>query len=164
MTLETQAMHYGEKLGFAIKEAMERKGVGTTEVGRAFGVKAPSVDGWIKTGRIHKKHLDHLVAYFADVAGPEHWGRSGNPADWGLGSSRQLAAHEPANNALGVQSVDGALELIDRALRSMDLAEREKIAQLFRIFAISPGETLMADLAALLREGLRKKSRLHHQA
>lgn len=41
---------------------------------RHFGVKAPSVTGWVKHGRIGKDRLYDLMGYFSDVAGPEHWG------------------------------------------------------------------------------------------
>lgn len=67
----------GKELGTAITVAMERKGVGPTEVARAFGVKPPSVKDWQAFGRLHKKHIPKLLDYFGDVVGPEHWGLSG---------------------------------------------------------------------------------------
>lgn len=64
----------GEELGAALKAAMKLKGVGATEVAQAFGVTQPSVSGWVKDGRIHKKHIPTLIDYFADKVGPDHWG------------------------------------------------------------------------------------------
>jgi len=64
----------GEQLGVALTEAMARKHVGPKEVAEHFGVKPPSVKDWQKRGCIHKKHLGKLVAYFADVVEPSHWG------------------------------------------------------------------------------------------
>lgn len=64
----------GEQLARAIAEAMRRKGVGPTEVARHFSVRAPSVHGWMKSGRIGKDKLPELFRYFSDVVGPEHWG------------------------------------------------------------------------------------------
>lgn len=64
----------GKELGEAIADAIEKKGVSKAEVARHFGVKPPSVQDWIKFGRISKRHLDGIFEYFSDVAGPEHWG------------------------------------------------------------------------------------------
>ncbi|EGY53117.1 LexA family protein [Neisseria shayeganii] len=64
----------GKELGDAIAKAIELKKVKKADVATEFGVKAPSVSGWIKTGRISKEHLDKLVTYFSDVVGPEHFG------------------------------------------------------------------------------------------
>lgn len=64
----------GTKLGEALTAAMKLKGVGPTEVGKHFGIKAPSVKDWEKKGCIHKRHLGRLVAYFSDVVPPSHWG------------------------------------------------------------------------------------------
>ena len=58
-------------IGHLIRAAMEEKGVGPTEVATAFGVKPPSVTGWITTGRIHKNKISQLVTYFGKPL--EHW-------------------------------------------------------------------------------------------
>lgn len=73
------------ELGHAIETAIERKiesGAiqSISDVARHFGVKAPSVHGWIKTGAISKDKLPELWRYFADVVGPEHWGLAEWPA------------------------------------------------------------------------------------
>lgn len=63
------------------------KGVSKADVARAFGVKPPSVQGWLKTGRISKTHIDSLISYFSDVVGPDHWGigRGGDSFQSALG-------------------------------------------------------------------------------
>ena len=43
-------MYTGEKLGEAIKTAMKLKDVTQSEVADKFGVRQPSVAGWIKSG------------------------------------------------------------------------------------------------------------------
>lgn len=70
----------GQALGKAIAEAIRLKGVTRQAVADHFGVKQPSTYDWTKHGRIDKKHLTGLVAYFADVVGPEHWGMA--ESDW----------------------------------------------------------------------------------
>lgn len=67
-------MYTGEKLGEAIKTAMKLKDVTQSEVADKFGVRQPSVAGWIKSGRIGKKHIDDLIEYFSDVVPPSHFG------------------------------------------------------------------------------------------
>lgn len=62
---------------------MELKGVTQQAVADEFVISQPSVAGWIKTGRIDKKHLTHLVEYFSDKVGMTHWGL---PATWRPGS------------------------------------------------------------------------------
>lgn len=86
------------ELGRAIETAIERKiesGAiqSIADVARHFGVKAPSVHGWIKTGAISKDKLPELWRYFSDVAGPEHWGLTEWPA--------QLPAGSPPNDESG---------------------------------------------------------------
>ena len=67
-------MYTGEKLGEAIKTAMKLKDVTQSEVADKFGVRQPSVSGWIKSGRVGKKHIDDLIEYFSDVVPPSHFG------------------------------------------------------------------------------------------
>ena len=63
-----------KELGPAMDEAIRMKGVKKADVAREFGVKPPSVTGWIQTGRIAKEHLGKLVEYFSDVVSPSHFG------------------------------------------------------------------------------------------
>lgn len=64
----------GPALGAAIKEAMTLKGVTQQDVATEFDVLQPSVSYWVRTGRIKKDKLDHLMRYFSNVVGPDHWG------------------------------------------------------------------------------------------
>lgn len=66
----------GEKLGEALAAAIRMKGVSKADVARHFDIKPPSVQGWLKHGRISKTHIEKLLSYFSDVVGPEHWGIS----------------------------------------------------------------------------------------
>lgn len=60
-------MHTGTELGRALKAAMEAKGVNQQAVAQAFGISQPSVSEWIKFGRIAKRHIPRLVAFFAEL-------------------------------------------------------------------------------------------------
>ncbi|KVL84155.1 hypothetical protein WT03_02325 [Burkholderia stagnalis] len=64
----------GKELGDALRVAIEKKAVTKKAVADYFGIKPPSLQDWINFGRIDKKHLNKLVAYFSDVVAPEHWG------------------------------------------------------------------------------------------
>ncbi|GJM05031.1 MAG: Cro/Cl family transcriptional regulator [marine bacterium B5-7] len=72
----------GKELGKAIKEAINLKlAAGTVkskaEIARHFGIRPPSLHGWVNDGSIGKDKLPQLWEYFSDVVGPEHWGLSG---------------------------------------------------------------------------------------
>lgn len=64
----------GPELGAAIEAARIAKGVSKKQLADDFQVKPPSVQGWVKNGRIDKSKLMDVIAYFSDVVGPEHWG------------------------------------------------------------------------------------------
>lgn len=64
----------GPELGAAIEAAAAKKGITKKKLAEDFGVKPPSVQGWVKHGRIDKSRLFELMAYFRDVVGAEHWG------------------------------------------------------------------------------------------
>lgn len=66
----------GPELGAAIEAARIAKGVSKKKLADDFQVKPPSVQGWVKNGRIDKSKLMDVIAYFEDVVGPEHWGLS----------------------------------------------------------------------------------------
>lgn len=66
----------GPELGAAIEAARIAKGVSKKQLADDFSVKPPSVQGWVKNGRIDKSKLMAVIAYFEDVVGPEHWGLS----------------------------------------------------------------------------------------
>lgn len=64
----------GPRLGAAIRAAIEMKGITQRELALHFGVRAPSIQDWLKHGTIGKDKLQRLWSYFSDVVGPEHWG------------------------------------------------------------------------------------------
>ena len=61
----------GPALGNAIRQALTKKGVTQKALAEHFGVKPPSVHGWLSTGAIAKDKLELLWSYFSDVAGPK---------------------------------------------------------------------------------------------
>ncbi|WP_147432274.1 hypothetical protein [Pararobbsia silviterrae] len=77
--MPNKAMLTGPELGAAIRAAIKKKGLLQREVAATFGVAVPSVQDWMKYGRIDKKHLPRLFSLFADVVGPEHWGLEPGP-------------------------------------------------------------------------------------
>ena len=95
----------GEKLGAAIEQAREKKGVSKKALADAMGVKPASVQDWVKFGRIAKERINDLVAYFSDVVGPEHWGldfpsavkerQSESKARKGSGPTHSATAYNP---------------------------------------------------------------------
>lgn len=97
-------------LGDAIRLAIKAKGVQINEVARDFGVKPPSVQGWIKHGRIDKQRIDKLIAYFADVVPLSHWGieEGGGLAEMSQGS---FGIREPIR-PYGVRSKRNLNELL----------------------------------------------------
>jgi len=64
----------GPELGAAIEAARIAKGVSKKNLADDFSVKPPSIQGWVKNGRIDKSKLMDVISYFSDVVGPEHWG------------------------------------------------------------------------------------------
>lgn len=85
----------GPALGAALRSAIGLKKVTQSQVAEEFGVKQSSVAEWLRFGRIHKRHLPKLVAYFSDVVGPSHWGL---PPAWHA-ESLQLAMFGPSARA-----------------------------------------------------------------
>ncbi|CAN7660111.1 XRE family transcriptional regulator [Aquipseudomonas alcaligenes] len=71
----------GIELGAAIESARLKKGITKKALAESFGVAAPSVQGWVNTGRIDKSKLIEVIRYFADVVGPDHWGLSKDDGD-----------------------------------------------------------------------------------
>lgn len=89
----------GSELGAAIEAARIKKNVSKKAFGDAFGIKPPSVQGWVKTGRIDKSKLIEVIRYFSDVVGPEHWGLGSDDADLLNLESVAEAASAPAESA-----------------------------------------------------------------
>jgi|TARA_R110000782_G_C14819221_1_gene413898 hypothetical protein len=72
--IQACTMLEGKDLGDAIEAARIKKDVSKKAMADHFGVKPPSIQDWVKHGRIKKDKLMELFKYFSDVAGPEHWG------------------------------------------------------------------------------------------
>jgi len=66
----------GQELGAAIDAARLIKNLSKKALAEHFRIAPPSVQGWIKTGRIDKSKLIEVIDFFSDVVGPEHWGLS----------------------------------------------------------------------------------------
>lgn len=66
----------GEQLGAAIDAARIKKKLSKKALAERFGVKPPSVQGWIGTGRIDKSKIFEMITFFSDVVPPSHWGLS----------------------------------------------------------------------------------------
>jgi len=152
-----QAMHEKETLGKALSDAMERKGVGPTEVAHHFGVKPPSVTDWKTTGRIAKKHIEKLVEYFSDVVGPEHWGLTAQSAQWFGWPENTRTLNDTETPRITPPTPYEALSTLQTALSYMSLPERERIAQLLYTFALSPGQALKTDIASQIKQFSQKK-------
>ena len=63
----------GKELGAAIESARLAKGVSKKKLAEDFGVAPPSVQGWVKTGRIDKSKLMQPMDNFSDVTKLSHW-------------------------------------------------------------------------------------------
>ena len=92
-----------EDFGAAIEAARIKKGVSKRDMARHFGVREPSVQGWVKTGRIAKDKLMPLFEYFSDVVGPEHWGLE--PGSWAVRSPPSSYDLPPRREDLAKMSV-----------------------------------------------------------
>ncbi|MCP8349349.1 phage repressor protein [Pseudomonas sp. FBF18] len=86
----------GPELGAAIEAARIAKGVSKKQLADDFQVKPPSVQGWVKNGRIDKSKLMDVIAYFADVVGPEHWGLRPGFTYESLPDAASISVEEPA--------------------------------------------------------------------
>ncbi|SPO56218.1 Repressor [Pseudomonas sp. JV551A1] len=86
----------GPELGAAIEAARIAKGVSKKQLADDFQVKPPSVQGWVKNGRIDKSKLMDVIAYFADVVGPEHWGLRAGFTYESLPDVASVSVEEPA--------------------------------------------------------------------
>lgn len=88
----------GKELGEALAQAMKLQGVITAELARAFKVRSQSVNDWKNYGRIDKKHLPRLFAYFAPTVGPEHWGLERQSPLWSATNEQATGAVQKAGS------------------------------------------------------------------
>lgn len=93
----------GKELGAAIESARRAKNVSKVELAKRFGVKPPSVQGWVKEGRIDKGKLMQLIDYFSDSVPLEHWGLGGWMAD---NSALAANADQHAPSVLTIRHLD----------------------------------------------------------
>lgn len=124
----------GKELGTAIEAARLAKGVSKKKLAEDFGVKPPSVQGWVNHGRIDKAKLMQLIAYFSDVVPLEHWG-----LDEQLLRSLSAAGEEPEKIEHGTALVPASdnpkeaaaaavMEMLQKHRKGLSAAAQQKIA------------------------------------
>lgn len=136
----------GPELGAAIEAARIAKGVSKKQLADDFSVKPPSVQGWVKNGRIDKSKLMDVIAYFSDVVGPSHWGmRPGFTYEsLGEGSVNGLVVEQPET---GSTSAD--------KFRAMLAGKRLDEGKLTRLLAIAENDALEESGGALVQDAYR---------
>ncbi|WP_217045918.1 hypothetical protein [Burkholderia multivorans] len=97
----------GKELGDALRAAIEKKAITKKAVADHFDVRPQSVQDWINFGRIGKKHLNELVAFFSDVVGPEHWGLI--PVELAFSDDKGRLTTVPAKSIVGTSPDDRAV-------------------------------------------------------
>lgn len=110
----------GPNLGAAIEAARLAKNMSKKALAEQFGVKPPSVQGWINTGRIDKAKLIELISFFSDTVEAEHWGLSEKEA--------QLVA-PPKLPVPSASAADKVMEMLQRHGKGLTGAAKQKIAQ-----------------------------------
>ncbi|WP_270922039.1 S24 family peptidase [Pseudomonas aeruginosa] len=86
-----------------------------------FGVKPPSVQGWINTGRIDKAKLIELISFFSGVVGAEHWGLSEKEAE--------LIAPSSSHQHPGSSAAEKVMEMLQHHGKGLSGEAKAKIAQ-----------------------------------
>ena len=105
----------GKELGAAIEQARLAKGVSKKKLAEDFGVAPPSVQGWVKTGRIDKSKLMELMDYFSDVAKPAHWGLSDRVSEF-------LSASDPTGSNVDGDEKESNVITISSRRKSADIS------------------------------------------
>ncbi|USU01742.1 S24 family peptidase [Pseudomonas siliginis] len=136
----------GPELGAAIEAARIAKGVSKKQLADDFSVKPPSVQGWVKNGRIDKSKLMDVIAYFSDVVGPSHWGmRPGFTYEsLGEGSVNGLVVEEPETGSTAADK-----------FRAMLAGKRLDEGKLTRLLAIAENDALEESAGALVQDAYR---------
>ncbi|MGQ3092431.1 MAG: hypothetical protein ACT6RP_03185 [Roseateles sp.] len=126
------------------------KKISKAKLAEDFGVKAPSVQDWVNKGTIDKAKLPKLWAYFADVAGPSHWGLASFASE-----------PPPEQPAAAVIAVEAALAALGDALAAdMPPEVRQDVADLLHKMAMRRGDTRnQRELARLLGAEVGEKLR-----
>lgn len=99
----------GQDLGEAIAKALEENGKSQAEAARFFGVKPPSVTGWLKTGRISKDNFDKLRSWLTKTP-DSHWGANSSPVT--LKDAHIVRVSGGKEDAVEVMRSMGAVPLI----------------------------------------------------
>ncbi len=125
-------MLQGKALGEAIKSALKLKGMKQADLARKFHVEPPSVNGWIRTGRIDKSKMWQLMDLMADVVGPEHWGLESKTAvkRKPLPGHAVLHPDDPAVRGSLTQTQRAFGQLLDSVLPLLNPAQVEVLTRL----------------------------------
>ncbi|MGP3789444.1 S24 family peptidase [Pseudomonas sp. B392_1p] len=124
----------GSELGAAIEAARIKKNVPKNALAKVFGISAPSVNGWVSTGRIDKSKLIEVIRYFSDVVGPDHWGLS--PDDAAL---LHIAPSPKAPTSQAESAADAVLKMLARHGKSLSREARQQIVSAAQESPQSPG-------------------------
>lgn len=131
----------GPELGAAIDAARIAKGVSKKQLADDFQVKPPSVQGWVKSGRIDKSKLMDVIAYFSDVVGPEHWGlRPGFSYE-----SIQDVTSEPAAEPAPTSAADMVRAML--AKQGKNLSDSARAQLIAAAEATDEGNVITADFS-----------------
>jgi len=114
----------GPELGAAIEAARIAKGVSKKKLADDFQVKPPSIQGWVKNGRIDKSKLMDVIAYFEDVVGPEHWG-----LDYHFSFGRPASSFESAPTSTPAEDDGGEFEKTPTRIKSASEIVRSMISK-----------------------------------
>lgn len=119
----------GPDLGAAIEAARIAKGVSKKQLADDFSVKPPSVQGWVKNGRIDKSKLMDVIAYFAEVVGPDHWGlRPGFSYENLSGEISTAVLEDPAPYSIPASSAADQLRAALSKVKGFSAETRQRIA------------------------------------
>lgn len=98
----------GKELGDAIRVALKQNEKTPADAARHFGVKPPSVSGWMSTGRITKDNFNELVAWL-NLTPFSHWGLN-DPIE---GRNTHLSTVQDKNPLVERRKSGGPINLID---------------------------------------------------
>jgi hypothetical protein len=124
----------GEKLGAAIRQALTDNGKRPADAAAYFSVKAPSVNGWLKTGRISKENFNRLVKWL-DKTPVEFWGIDGYVGAAAAGEEQLALATRHIAPAVTLQS---HLDAICDALAALPNEHRAIAGTLLATLAEKP--------------------------
>lgn len=121
----------GPNLGAAIEAARLAKNMSKKALAEQFGVKPPSVQGWINTGRIDKAKLIELITYFSDTVPAEHWGLSAKESALVVpqhtGGARQVGELLPEQSK--ASAADKVMEMLQKHGKGLSGVAKERIAK-----------------------------------